>query len=107
MTAQKSLNLIRHQQAEKRGGLPAAVSDEADLEAILGREPTPEFAAEVADECRRLLDTLKGENLCQIALLKMEGYENEEIAARLGCALRTVERRLQLIRSSWKEEGLR
>jgi RNA polymerase sigma factor (sigma-70 family) len=107
MTAQKSLNLIRHQRAEKRGGLRAAAGEELDLEAVLGKEPTPEFAAEVADEFRRLLDTLEGEDLRRIALLKMEGYENEEIADRLGCALRTVERRLQLIRSSWKEEGSR
>jgi DNA-directed RNA polymerase specialized sigma24 family protein len=34
----------------------------------------------------------------------VEGYCNEEIAARLGCGLRTVERRLRLIRSIWEQE---
>jgi DNA-directed RNA polymerase specialized sigma24 family protein len=37
--------------------------------------------------------------------LSMEGYGNEEIAARLGYGLRTVERRLRLIRSIWEQEG--
>jgi DNA-directed RNA polymerase specialized sigma24 family protein len=31
----------------------------------------------------------------------MEGYTNQEIAAKLGCALRSVERRLRLIRALW------
>jgi hypothetical protein len=30
----------------------------------------------------------------------MEGYENEEIARQLGCGLRTVERKLNLIRKT-------
>jgi DNA-directed RNA polymerase specialized sigma24 family protein len=34
----------------------------------------------------------------------MEGYSVEEIAAKLGCAPRSVKRRLRLIRSIWKEE---
>jgi hypothetical protein len=31
----------------------------------------------------------------------MEGFGNDEIAARLGCGRRTVERKLAVIRSSW------
>jgi DNA-binding CsgD family transcriptional regulator len=32
----------------------------------------------------------------------MEGYTNEEIAARLDCGVRTVERKLKLIRVLWE-----
>ena len=39
-----------------------------------------------------------------MALLRMEGYTVDEIAARLGCVARTVKRKLQLIRDIWKEE---
>jgi DNA-directed RNA polymerase specialized sigma24 family protein len=39
-----------------------------------------------------------------IAVWKMEGYVVGEIAARLGCALSTVERRLRLIRQIWESE---
>ena len=38
-----------------------------------------------------------------IALRRLEGYENAEIARELGCALRTVERRLALIRQIWEQ----
>jgi DNA-binding CsgD family transcriptional regulator len=34
----------------------------------------------------------------------MEGYTNEEIAAKLDCAPRTVERKLKLIRNLWEQE---
>jgi DNA-directed RNA polymerase specialized sigma24 family protein len=50
------------------------------------------------------LGRLGDDTLRQVALLKLEGYENAEIAARLNCALRTVERKLNLIRALWAEE---
>ena len=104
-TAQKSLDLIRREQAQKRGaGWEAAGSEEA-LAQALSREPTPEFAASVAEECRRLLDLLPNPDLRSIALAKMEGYSNEEIAEKLGCVRRTVERRLQLIRKLWGHDS--
>ena len=54
--------------------------------------------------CRRLLEKLGDPQLRQVAVAKMEGFSNQEIAQRLDCALRTVERRLKLIRDEWKEE---
>ena len=47
-----------------------------------------------------LLELLDGD-MRHIALLKLEGYTNEEIAAAMGCSLPTVERRLRLIRKAW------
>jgi DNA-directed RNA polymerase specialized sigma24 family protein len=47
---------------------------------------------------------LPTEELRAIALAKLEGYTNAEIAARQECALATVERRLMTIRAVWKEE---
>jgi DNA-directed RNA polymerase specialized sigma24 family protein len=84
------------------GGDPDA--REAGLEQFVGREPTPEFAAMVADECRHLLETLGDESLRRIALMRMEGYSDQEIAAMLGCGLRTVGRKLELIRKTWLRE---
>jgi DNA-binding NarL/FixJ family response regulator len=34
----------------------------------------------------------------------MEGHTNKQIAERLGCAERTIERRLKYIRAIWKRE---
>jgi DNA-binding NarL/FixJ family response regulator len=50
---------------------------------------------------------LGNEELRSIAVWKMEGYSNPEIAARLGRAVATVERRLRLIRKRWEGEGAR
>ncbi len=60
----------------------------------------------VADECGRRLQGLPDESLRgQVALLKMEGYLSEEIAKRLGCGLRTVARKLEVIRNAWLNRG--
>ena len=70
----------------------------------MGKEPSPEFAAMMGDECRRLLEKLGDPQLRELAVAKMEGCSNREIAQRLDCALRTVERRLKLIRDEWRQE---
>ena len=116
LTARKASDLVQHERRQKRGGgavldeaaLPCPAdssSQEAALEQIEGPEPTPAFAAQVAEECRLLLERLDSPELRNVALLKVEGYGNEEIANQLGCGLRTVERRLRLIRSIWEQEG--
>jgi len=116
LTARKAIDLAQHERRQKRGGgivldeaaLPAPADSsapEAALERIEGPEPTPAFAAQVAEEYRRLLDRLDSPELRTVAMRKVEGYGNEEIAAQLGCGLRTVERRLRLIRSIWEQEA--
>jgi DNA-directed RNA polymerase specialized sigma24 family protein len=115
LTVRKAARLARDEQCLKRGGgavlEEAALTDAAagemptGLEAVIGREPTPEFAAQVAEECQRLLSVLGDDELRSIALGKMEGYTNSEIAARLECAPATVERRLQVIRRLWEKES--
>ena len=115
LTLRKALRLSRAEGRRKRGGgavldeaalngPPGADSGETGLDQVLGREPTPAFAAQFAEECQRLLDRLPDADLRAIALLKMENYTVEEIAARLGCVPRTVRRRLQRIRSLWEQE---
>jgi DNA-binding CsgD family transcriptional regulator len=39
--------------------------------------------------------------LAQIAVWKMEGHTDKEVAQQLGCATRTVERKLERIREKW------
>jgi DNA-directed RNA polymerase specialized sigma24 family protein len=102
ITGQKAVDLVRRETAEKRGGMPGL--QVFDLEAVAGDEPTPELAALVADEFRRLLGKLPDADLKALAVWKMEGYTNEEIAERWGCVLRTVERRLKVVPSLWAVE---
>jgi len=96
LTVRKAIDLQRRHQA----------ADAEPLEGpseLLSREPTPELAAEVADEFRRLLGRLDDAQLRDIALLKVEGHTNKEIADRLGCVVRSVERKLQRIRILWED----
>jgi DNA-directed RNA polymerase specialized sigma24 family protein len=116
ITARKAYQLALHNRRQKRGG--NAVLDEAalaglvdpdagpaGLEQFLGSEPTPEFAAQAAEDYQRLLAALPLEDLREVARCKLEGYSNDEIADRLGCAPRSVGRKLQVIRAVWEEEG--
>ncbi len=104
LTAHKTQDLIKYEQRQKRGGAAAPVSLPSDgFEAVLSREPTPEFSAIVAENCVRLLERLEPVPQ-QIAQWKLDGYSNAEIADRLRCGLRTVERRLELIRREWEDE---
>jgi DNA-directed RNA polymerase specialized sigma24 family protein len=102
VTVRKAEWQRRHATGLKRGG-GAAPAREVVLEDVVDGEPTPEDAAEVADECRRLLSRLRDPDLEGVARDKMEGYTNAEIAARRHCALRAIERRIKLIRRIWQE----
>jgi DNA-directed RNA polymerase specialized sigma24 family protein len=116
ITIRKAIDLRHHETRQKSGGGKVAGESALDgrlgsevggagIEEVLGVEPTPALAVEAADEVQRLLGMLPTEAVRSVALLKLEGYTNAEIADRLGCAEATVERRLSLIRSVWKESA--
>jgi DNA-directed RNA polymerase specialized sigma24 family protein len=100
ITARKAVDVRDYERRQKRGG-GSARADFPALEEIISREPTPEFAAQVAEEYQALLQKLDDPSLRSIAVWKMEGYTTEQIAAQLQCVPRTVERKLQLIRQCW------
>ena len=68
----------------------------------MGREPSPAFATEVAEQFERRLGQLDDEELRDIALWKLDGRTNQEIAKQLKCVPRTIERRLEMIRDLWQ-----
>ena len=107
ITARKVQDQVHWQRRQKRGG--GRLIDEAAFNAGGGAldqfacpEPTPEFAALIAEECRHRLDNLPDETTRQVVLLRMEGYTDEEVAERLACNRRTVVRKLQLVRKRWQ-----
>jgi DNA-directed RNA polymerase specialized sigma24 family protein len=113
VTARKAGNQARDARRLKRGGGRVRVEtnlasgdseEEAVMARVIGHEPTPEFAAMVAEEFERRLLSMGDETLRRIALLRLEGYSTEEIAAKLGCVARTVERKLDVIRKTWQRE---
>jgi RNA polymerase sigma factor (sigma-70 family) len=64
--------------------------------------PTPAEAAALNEALERRLQDLPEPDLRQVALMKLEGYTNHEIAKALRCGERSVERKLNLIRKRWE-----
>ncbi len=113
LTERKAIGIRRREQTEKRGG--GEVRGESAIEGpkgsgspgigqVAGAEPTPEFAAQMAEDfAQRLAELGEQSELQQIACDRMAGYTNVEIAQRLGCSVRSVERQLNLIRKIWTQ----
>ena len=114
LTARKAAAHLRRMHSKKRGaGMVRGESvfqqndpsgSDIGIAAVLGKEPSPEFAAQLSEEVSRLLDCLKDETLRAVALSKLQGYNNAEIADQLHCAPCTVGRKLERIRQKWSKE---
>jgi DNA-directed RNA polymerase specialized sigma24 family protein len=114
ITINKALNMLRSERTQKRGGgevkgesvlgLNGPEGEAWGIEQIVCSQPTPELAAQLDEDCRRLLDALEDDVLRRVAVMKMEGYTNEEIAGVLKVTVRTIERKLRSIRAIWVGE---
>lgn len=104
ITLRKAVNLIHHEGRQKRGGDQVQESDEAVLQGLLSREPSPAVTAAMNEEYLRMLDLLGDENLRKLVLLKLEAHTNAESAALLGRTRVTVQRMLKLIQQTWQQE---
>ncbi len=115
ITLNKSVDLIRGENRQKRGGTGQAADADSpaldrvqpiSLSDLISHEPTPEFTVEVADQLEFLLkrlDETGDPELRRIALLKMQGFTSSEASEQLDCAKRTIERKLQLIARLWEK----
>jgi DNA-directed RNA polymerase specialized sigma24 family protein len=104
-TLRKAAHHRRDAMRLKRGGGVVQQEGSDVWDDMLGREPDPGLAAEVAEECDRLLAALGDADLRQVALFRMDGFSVEDVATKIGCAPRSVKRKLQLIRSIWEREA--
>jgi DNA-directed RNA polymerase specialized sigma24 family protein len=114
LTNRKAIRQLQRERAQKRGG--GAVRGESvfrngsdameniGIQHIPSGGPTPEYAALVEEELKVLLNRIDDESLREIAMLKLEGYTNLEIAEKLDKHVRSIERKLQLIRKHWDDE---
>ncbi len=107
----KARKATRHEWAVRRGGghVQAAVDlfdvledAGADLDRLASADPPPDAVVAFAEECSRLLSLLDDE-LRAVTQARLEGYTEREIAGRRGVAVRTVQRKLRLIRQIWSE----
>jgi DNA-directed RNA polymerase specialized sigma24 family protein len=115
ITANKAVDQQRNALAEKRGAgkivrsQAMSIGDSGPTEwppTAIEEEINPEYLVMMNEECERLFNKLPDEELRLIALRRLEGYKNAEIAQELNVIDRTIERRLNLIRSIWQQEGV-
>jgi DNA-directed RNA polymerase specialized sigma24 family protein len=116
LVGRKAVDQRRRQNAQKHGGKRIRgesvwqnerrfPNSRPGLDQVDAGLPSPAFAADVAEQFQRLLLSLGDELLSQIALAKMEGWTNAELAQRFELSERSIERKLGLIRKLWNRDG--
>jgi len=115
ITRRKAVDRIRKVTAAKRGGVAALNATrgnvEGSAESFVSRLPSRELDPQTEVECNDLLEKLKAQldaedpsgTLTRVALARIAGVSVKEIAVDLGRTERTVERKLNLVRSVWAE----
>ena len=110
MSARKIVDKQRHDGRQRRGDAAIGQSlqpvGDDDLIDVIGKEPSPDMALVMEESFERLIAHLGEGTLREIALAKLEGFSNAEIADRFDCSERTIERRLHLIREKCRQELL-
>ena len=114
ITSRKIANQFRYEHQQRRNAnqtLTESILQRSDgssigvLQSLPTQEPTPAFAAEVADMSEYLMSKLQESDLQKIVLLKLEGHTNEDVAEQLNITRRTVQRKLERIRRIWLESA--
>ena len=115
ITTRKAASILRQRACQKRGGGKlvgeSALREGPDaavegLVLLLGREPSPELAVQLAEDFRRLTEALSTPTLRTVALMRLEGHTTSEIGRHLAISPRSVERKLCLIRKIWEQIAL-
>jgi RNA polymerase sigma-70 factor (ECF subfamily) len=108
ITIHKTLKQVAHHRRAKRNAaaeVSAGPGDHDMLVSVLSREPTPDEAAIFIDELEFFLRDLRPEDR-KIIELRLEGFDQLEIAKRLGISDRTIRRLFERIRSLADKEKL-
>ncbi len=101
----KARSKAAREKSIRRGGKLNRVDKSSEcLYSLEDREFPVEDELIVREECERLLELLQRDEVKQVAVLKIGGYNDSEIAEQVGCSRRSVQRRLSLIRSIWSEQ---
>ena len=71
---------------------------------IPSTEPSAELLVQLDDQLQRLLESLGDDLLRQVARSVLAGDTRPETAEKVGLSLRSVERKVALIRDAWRSE---
>lgn len=99
---------VRRDKRQKRGGGNVRGDSYYDSplrswSEALDSSPAPDLIAEMQEQYEGLLELLPNTVLREIAIDKMCGLTNGQIAAKLELTPRSIERKLALIRRHWSE----
>ncbi|MEM0926991.1 MAG: ECF-type sigma factor, partial [Planctomycetota bacterium] len=97
------------QTSEKRGGGPVrghsivqkSAAPQQSCDGRVADEPTPELLASMEERYVYLLGLLNDDVQKEIVRQKLAGHLNKDIAKTTGISLRSVERKLEVIRDTW------
>jgi DNA-directed RNA polymerase specialized sigma24 family protein len=96
-----TITLSKARAMSRKEGRRRELLEDETKRSILKEEPSPALLAEIADQWQQLMGSLKDGLLRRVAVAKLEGFTNVEIAGQLDISIATVERKLRLIRELW------
>ncbi len=110
ITIRKATTIARRENRLKRGqgrvllesqiGLPGQFR----LDDLTSKKYVAALSDFMSQQCRILIEALDDAELEKIALWKLAGHTNDEIARKLNCTRVTIQRRLRLVRKIWDAE---
>lgn len=111
ITRQKVADVYRSETRQKRGGGNVRASSQIgqvddhlfSMDDLCSSAPTPDFLVAMDEQNERLMSCLRNDELRRIASLSLLGHSSSEIATNLGTSQRTIQRKLDLIRTTWTD----
>ncbi|HEX2474064.1 MAG TPA: ECF-type sigma factor [Lacipirellulaceae bacterium] len=108
ITRRKAIDRLRREYRLRRGGRVRTIHDaEAVNQACDGGEVSIDLTElqESLDDLMHRLAATGDARLATVARLRLEGRSNQEIADTLGCAARTIQRKLHILERLWTEQS--
>ena len=104
VTARRAIDLWRKADASRETGESGMFEQTTarlrNMQQVVAAVTDEQLADSIGIAGSELLSSLEPK-LRQVALLRFEGFSNEEVASHIGRSVKTVERYLQMIRTSW------
>jgi RNA polymerase sigma factor (sigma-70 family) len=116
LAGRRAITARRSELADKRGGgrnrgesAFEQITDNESAQAGIGgvEDPHPETAEQLSLVLREQIDNLNDDVLREIVMYRFEGFTDTEIAEKTSLSVRTIQRKLALIRRMWQSEQSR
>ena len=106
ITRRKAIDRLRREYRVRRGGRVRIFHDAKAVNHACDVGEVSIDLIEVQESLDDLMHKLAAtgdDRLATVARLRLEGYSNQEIAGKLGCTARTIQRKLHILERLWSE----